>query len=182
MSRADYERALQSAVREYEAALADRAALDTRIAHLQQTIGTLNKLCGFEPTVPMGLTEACRMVLRSAGSPLTPIEVRERLRSFGFDLDKYANALAAIHTVLKRMTESGELGSAEVDRHADAAIERATYDYLGAGIIGSRTGPRAAWLAPGRKPTGVGLCPPKDLPKLARATKKPPQQKKRPTP
>lgn len=177
MSRADYERALQAAVREYERALADRAALDTRIAHLQQTIGTLNNLCGYEPTVPMGLTDACRMLLRSAGSPLTPIEVRERLRAFGFDLDKYANALAAIHTVLKRMTEAGELGPAEAEQHADVAAERAAVESLGSGIVASRTGWQVPWLATGKKPTGVGLCPPKDRPKLGRSVT--PRRRKR---
>ena len=109
MSRESYERALHAAVREYEKAIADRAALDTRIANLQHTIGTLNKLCGYEPTVPLGLTDACRMVLRSSGQSLTALEVRERLRAFGFDLEKYANALAAIHTVLKRLNEAGEI-------------------------------------------------------------------------
>jgi hypothetical protein len=175
MSRDSYARALHAAVREYEKALANRAALDTRIAHLQQTIGTLNKLCGYEPTVPMGLTEACRMVLRSSGRSLTAVDVRERLRAFGFDLEKYVNALAAIHTVLKRMTDSGELAPADADEHNDAAFERAAYDYLGPGLIASRTGRRLAgapWLTGVRKPTGVGLCPPKDRPKLARATKK----------
>jgi hypothetical protein len=172
MSRDSYERALQAAVREYEKAIADRAALDTRISHLQHTIGTLNKLCGYEPTVPLGLTDACRMVLRSSGQSLTAIEVRERLRAFGFDLEKYANALAAIHTVLKRMAESGELAPAEADKHADAAFERAAYDYLGPGLVASRTGARVPWLTGGKKPAGVGLCPPKDRKKLARATKK----------
>jgi hypothetical protein len=35
--------------------------------------------------------------------------VRDRLQAFGFDLSKYANDLAAIHTILKRLNEAGEL-------------------------------------------------------------------------
>jgi len=35
--------------------------------------------------------------------------VRERLLSFGFDLTKYSDDLAAIHTILKRLNQAGEL-------------------------------------------------------------------------
>lgn len=106
--REDYRRALDAAVREYERAIADRAALEARIAQLRQTIGTLTRLCGFAPTIEFGLTEACRMVLRNSPTPVTPVEVRDRLVAAGVDLDRYASPLAAIHTVLKRLAASGE--------------------------------------------------------------------------
>jgi hypothetical protein len=48
-------------------------------------------------------------VVRGAGVPVTPADVRQRLQSIGFDLSKYQNDLAAIHTILKRLNESGEL-------------------------------------------------------------------------
>jgi hypothetical protein len=35
--------------------------------------------------------------------------VRDRLHAIGFDVSKYANDLAAVHTILKRLNESGEL-------------------------------------------------------------------------
>lgn len=108
MTQDDYRRALESAIREYEELAANRQAIDKRLAELAQTIGTLTKLLGFTPTVPLGLTDAIRLVMR-AGVPLTPLEVRDRLRTIGFDLEKYANDLAAVHTILKRLNESGEL-------------------------------------------------------------------------
>jgi hypothetical protein len=40
---------------------------------------------------------------------MTPTDVRDRLRAIGFDVSKYANDLAAVHTILKRLNESGEL-------------------------------------------------------------------------
>jgi hypothetical protein len=58
--------------------------------------------------VPLGLTDACRLVLRG-GLPMTPVEVRERLLEIGVDLSVYTNDLSAIHTVLKRLNESGEI-------------------------------------------------------------------------
>jgi len=109
MTSDDYRRALATAIREYEALGQQRQDIDKRIAEVAQTIGTLSRLCGLIPTVPLGLTDACRLVVRGAGVPLTPGDVRQRLQSIGFDLSKYANDLAAIHTILKRLNESGEL-------------------------------------------------------------------------
>lgn len=108
MTTEDYRRALESAVREYESLGQQRQDIDKRLSELAQSISTLSRLCGLTPTVPWGLTDACRVVLRS-GLPMTPVDVRDRLLSIGFDLSKYSNELAGIHTVLKRLNESGEL-------------------------------------------------------------------------
>ena len=109
MTHEDYHRALEAATREYEELGAKRQAIDSRLAELAQTIGTLAKLLGLTPTVPLGLTDAIRLVVRGAGVPMTPPEVRDRLRAIGFDVSKYANDLAAVHTILRRLNESGEL-------------------------------------------------------------------------
>jgi len=103
-----YRRALEAAVREYEALGAQRRDIDTRLAHLAQSIGTLTRLIGLTPTVPLGLTDACRLVLRG-GVPMTPLDVRDRLLAIGMDLSIYSSELAVIHTVLKRLNEAGEI-------------------------------------------------------------------------
>jgi hypothetical protein len=135
MTLADYRRALDAAVREYEQALAERTALDGRLAQLQQTINTLSRLCGLQPTVPWGLTDACRTILRNAARPLTAIEVRDRLASIGFDLGRYANPLAAIHTVLKRLTAAGDVSAG--DRRGAV---RAVYALPGGPAVGRPAG------------------------------------------
>ena len=109
MSTDDYRRALEAAAREYEALGAERQRIDKRLGELAQTISTLSRLCGLVPTVPWGLTDACRTVVRSAGVPMTPTEVRDRLKAIGFDLSRYSNDIAAVHTTLKRLNESQEL-------------------------------------------------------------------------
>jgi len=109
MSDDEYRRALDAACREYEELGRQRAAIDERLMQLTQSIGTLTKLCGFAPTIPWGLTDACRTVLRNAGVPMSPTEIRDRLAAIGFDLSKYSNELAAIHTVLRRLNDSGEI-------------------------------------------------------------------------
>ena len=109
MSSEDYRRALEAAVREYEALGEQRQQIDRRLAELAQTMSTLSRLCGIVPTVSVGLTDACRLVLHGAGLAMSPTEVRERLKSFGFDLTRYTNDLAAVHTTLKRLNDAGEL-------------------------------------------------------------------------
>ena len=109
MTQEDYRRALDAASREYEALGAQRREIDQRLAQLAQSIATLTKLLGLTPTVPFGLTDAVRLVVRGGGVPMTPIEVRDRLVGIGFDTSKYVNDLAAVHTILKRLNEAGEL-------------------------------------------------------------------------
>src|SRR5262249_12236321 len=109
MTHEDYRRALEAAAPGYEALGEKRREIDQRLAELTQSIATLSKLLGLTPTVPMGLTDAVRLVVRGAGAPMTPIEVRDRLAAIGFDVSKYVNDLAAVHTILKRLNESGEL-------------------------------------------------------------------------
>jgi hypothetical protein len=108
MTEQDYRAALDAALKEYETLGREKGAIDDRLAQLGQTIGTLTRLLGLTPTVPLGLTDACRMILRH-GEPLTPVAVRDRLVSVGIDMSKYANDLAAVHTILKRLSSSGEL-------------------------------------------------------------------------
>jgi len=58
---------------------------------------------------PPGFTDSVRNILRDVPSQaLTAKEVRDLLRSAGFDLSSYTNPLASIHTILKRLAERGE--------------------------------------------------------------------------
>jgi len=127
MSTEEYKAALEAASREYEALAKQKAELDERIAKLAQTIGSLTRLCGYTPNVSFGLTDGCRMALRAAGHPLTATEVRQQLELFGFDMSKYANDLAPIHTVLKRLAESGQA------EFMPRAWGRPAYGWKGAG-------------------------------------------------
>lgn len=146
MSTDDYRRALEAALREYERAAADRAALDVRLAELHQTIGTLSRLCGLTPTVVFGLTDACRLVLRGAGAPMTAVQVRDRMQAIGFDFTRYSNALAAVHTVLKRLTEAGEASLADGDD-----TSRVAYEFLASGLVASRVPARPVSPKPSRR-------------------------------
>jgi hypothetical protein len=108
VTTSDYRAALEAAAKEYEQLGEERRRIDERLTQLAQTIGTLSRLIGLTPTVPLSITDAVRLAVR-AGVPMTPPEVRDRLLAIGFDLSSYANELAVIHTVLKRLNEAGEV-------------------------------------------------------------------------
>ena len=108
MTHEEYRHALDAAIKEYEALGEQRRDVDKRLSQLAQTIATLSRLIGLTPTVPLGLTDACRLILRG-GLPMTPLDVRERLAAIGVDLSIYSSELSAIHTTLKRLNESGEI-------------------------------------------------------------------------
>ena len=108
VTTADYRAALEAAAKEYEALGEQRRQIDDRLTQLAQTIGTLSRLIGLTPTVPLSITDAIRLAMR-AGVPMTPPEVRDRLLSIGVDLSSYSNELAVIHTVLRRLNDAGEI-------------------------------------------------------------------------
>lgn len=108
MAPDEYRGALEKAIKEYEALGEQRRDIDNRLAQLAQTIGTLSRLLGLTPTVPMSITDAVRLAMRG-GAPMTPLDVRERLLAIGTDLSAYSNDLAVIHTVLKRLNAAGEV-------------------------------------------------------------------------
>ena len=60
----------------------------------------------YEITRPEGFTDAVRKVLRSAGEPLTPADVKDRLPNVGFNLASYSNPLASIHTISEAYSQS----------------------------------------------------------------------------
>jgi Mg2+ and Co2+ transporter CorA len=108
MTAAQYRSALDAARQELDELLGQRSELETRIAQLRQTVATLAALCDETPDLDIGLTEACRSVLRGATALRAP-DIRDRVTAMGVDLSTYANGIGAVHTVLKRLIESGEV-------------------------------------------------------------------------
>jgi len=111
MVKDDYRHALTAARAELQTLRALRGETDLRIAKLERTIAGLATLCGVEDNeLAQGLTEACRSVLKMGDSvrSFRPVEMRDELVAMGYDLAKYSNPLAVIHTTLKRLATQGE--------------------------------------------------------------------------
>ena len=104
---------------------AQRARLNVQIENLREGVLGLAVLCGssrseIETKYPdlfpntlnadVGLTDAIRIVLRTDPEEwLSPVQISQRLTKIGFDLSKYTNPLATIHTTLKRLFDNDEI-------------------------------------------------------------------------
>ena len=64
MPSEDARRALAAAIDESRRLTDERQRIDGRLSELAENIGTLSRFCGLAPTVPWGLADACRTVLR----------------------------------------------------------------------------------------------------------------------
>lgn len=101
-----------------DAAIAELAELEeqerniaSRKANLRLTVNALWPVVFKQPLNDinaLSLPDAMRLILRSAGRPLNANDYRTKLTDLGFDLSKFDNPLANIHTAMKRMVDSEE--------------------------------------------------------------------------
>ncbi len=148
MTDESYKKTLQAARDELADLLRRREEINRKIGKLAPVVEYLAALCD-EPTridelltlathetaEDLGLSDAIRLVLKSAGVPLTPTQIRDRLGEIGYDLDRYASVMPPIHNTLDRLKAAGEL---ELD--VSAAAGKKTYRL--------RSGLRRALLEP----------------------------------
>ena len=123
MATSNYRRALFQAKQDLARCLVRRQKIDHKVARLQAVINDLEDLCAerdqkhFERRVErvvkahlnMGITELARVMLKETSLPMTAPDLKERIEARKLDLSRYSNPLAVIHTVLKRLVQSGEV-------------------------------------------------------------------------
>ncbi len=122
------ERDIQNAINEFRRQLNDavgkRDLLNLKILNLEQNIRNLRAARSETRFAAIhereqgaiGLTEAIRTVFRRSNEPMTSGDVRMALKVIGFELERFANASAAVTNTLKRMADAGELRFAEETR------------------------------------------------------------------
>jgi hypothetical protein len=136
MTEDDYKKALDTARAEMGELVVKKDAIEKRIAQLRQLIVSLSAVSAEDNDediklyIPgaldkaartaalgvaqammgsvIGLSDAIRDVLKAAKGWQYPTEVRDGLERLGIDVQSYSNILASIHTILKRLVESGE--------------------------------------------------------------------------
>jgi hypothetical protein len=141
---ADYERDLAKSRKLLAELLQEREELEVQIAKQRQMVAALAVLCDDKRSKTMheidfgGITESCRAALRAAGPRgLTPPELRTSLRRMNFPVDDYSNALATIHSVLKRLESYKEVRVAIHDRHEGRDLS--VYQWVGPSYGASRS-------------------------------------------
>jgi hypothetical protein len=146
-AKTNYRRAIDDAIRELSELMARREVLESelekvqwRIEAVQYGLEGLAAVSGIEPKEEyphlfpdeltksdVGFTDAIREVLKSAPpqeSVFTAVSMRDALKERGFDLKKYQNPLASIHTVLKRLALQDE-----VERYPDSETGKWFYSW-----------------------------------------------------
>jgi len=123
MKTRDYQRMLYEAKQDLARHLVKRQQLDERIARLQAVVVDLQTLCAeqsqknFERGVDrvikadlkIGITESVRVILQEKFFPMTAVDLLEKVKARKYNLARYKNPLAVIHTVLKRLIQSGDV-------------------------------------------------------------------------
>lgn len=123
MTDGHYKDSLEAAKAEMEELLGEQTQIEQRLAYiasrlhvLRKTALSLGELLGeeFEPDA-IGITQAIRKVMKEnideKRSYMSPTGIRNALQKDNFPLNDYKNALAVIHTTLKRLEDQDEVES-----------------------------------------------------------------------
>jgi hypothetical protein len=118
-----YKTALEAARAELDSLLNEENDLETKLKEVRdrselyrKTILGLCAMVGEDGTdeKEVGITQALRDFLSTDANLnfiWSPVVLNSRLKNAGFPLEKYKNALAVIHTTLKRMEDQNEVRS-----------------------------------------------------------------------
>jgi hypothetical protein len=89
---------------------------DAEIVHLRRVIVSLAAMLGEATQMEsIGITDAVRVVMKTANIPLRLRNVCERLSESGFDAHAQENLSASVQSVLNRITEKAEIEKEQVD-------------------------------------------------------------------
>lgn len=129
MTRNTYKHAYETAKLDLLKRLQERDLVDQEIRKLKQTVKALGEVCGAPPEEidklllvegfaidsGLGFTDAIRRLFRIHNTPLSPTDIRDDLLKIGIGRAQ-VNLLSSIHTVLRRMTQGGEIEKADDSR------------------------------------------------------------------
>lgn len=120
MTGQDYKKILEQAKKDLLGAqeemgecLEQQEQIEKKITALRQTVTALSRMLDedFVEEDAMGLTDAIRLVFQNKeqSGTLIPTEVRDALAVHGFNLKKYGNVMASVHSVITRLADRGEI-------------------------------------------------------------------------
>src|SRR5438045_3861677 len=126
-----HKKSLSAALQEISNLIKERDQLESHVERLNKQIGDLTQavealgpLCdvdvkkeypdlfwdAVEPEI--GLTDAVRKIMSTRPiEGYSAVALRDKLTESGFDMDKYTNPMANIHTILKRLVRSSAVNT-----------------------------------------------------------------------
>jgi hypothetical protein len=123
MAHKNYHRMLYEAKQDLAGDLVERQKLDERIARKHAVVSELQHLCAelehkryekqldgvIKANLKGGITESARAILQENFFPMTASDLKKSIEERKYNLRPYKNPLAVIHTILKRLVQSGEV-------------------------------------------------------------------------
>ncbi len=123
MTNRNYRKALYQAKQELAHELVERQKSDQKVARLQALITQLQDLCAEQDQKQFwkcidravkvdlrgGITETIRVLLKETVLPMTATDLKAGIVARKYDLSRFQNPLAVIHTVLNRLVKGGEV-------------------------------------------------------------------------
>jgi hypothetical protein len=110
-----YEQALNKAKADLISAIRNRDHWTMEIVRLQNVVSALSQMSAkhsrdaTDSADEIGLQEVVYTCIRMSKIPITPTRIKSELESVGYDLKKYSNAMAVIHSALKRLKDAGKV-------------------------------------------------------------------------
>jgi hypothetical protein len=118
MTTQDYRKQLEQARQALAQAVRKRDDWQLEILRLQQIVNALavsadsaeiQERANAEWQVYIELAQAIEALVNNSTSPLTPIQVRDHLLFYGYNIGRYSNPMAMIHQTLKRLATDGRI-------------------------------------------------------------------------
>jgi hypothetical protein len=123
MANTNYRKALYQAKQELARYLTKRQEIDHHVSRLQALITQLQDACAqqnqkrlwnsidrvVKADLKGGITETLRVLLKETALPMTATDLKAGIETRKYDLSRFQNPLAVIHTVLNRLVKSGEV-------------------------------------------------------------------------
>jgi hypothetical protein len=123
MANKNYRNALYQAKQELARYLTQRQEIDHHVSRLQAVITQLQDLCAeqnqkrfwtsiervVKADLKGGITQTIRILLNERSLPMTASALKAIIEARKYDLSRFQNPLAVIHTVLNRLVKGGEV-------------------------------------------------------------------------
>ncbi len=110
-----YKQALKKAQDDLIDAMRKRDHWTMEVVRLQNVVNALSHMSAKHPgdftdtTDEIGLQEVVYTCIRMSKLPIAPLRIKAQLEFVGYDLKRYSNAMAVIHSALKRLKEAGKI-------------------------------------------------------------------------
>src|SRR5260370_27123700 len=126
-----YKQHLEQARRELAYAVSQRDHWNLEILRLQQVVKALAisavhaeqaERTNIEWQAYVELAQAIEALVNGSANPITPIQVRDALSFYGYDIARYSNPMAMVHQTLKSLASNGRIVELEDGRYTRTGL------------------------------------------------------------